>query len=114
MKIVRKTKRIDVTLIELLIVVLILAALAAIAIPRISQSATNAKLNACLTNVDIMNSSIEMFNADTSGYPTTLDDVTTLVAYFPDGEPTCPITTAIYENVLVNTRVDWTTHVATH
>ena len=34
------------TLVELLVVVLILGALAAIAIPRISQSAESAKINA--------------------------------------------------------------------
>ena len=111
---VRKTKRMGVTLIELLIVVLILAALAAIAIPRISQSAQNSKLNACTTNVDVLNSAIEMYNADNSAYPATLSVVSGSVTYFPDGAPTCPITTNVYENVLVNSRVDYTTHVATH
>ena len=111
---VRKTKRMGVTLIELLIVVLILAALAAIAIPRISQSAQNAKLNACLTNVDIINSAIEMYNADNSSYPATLDVVTGSTTYFPDGAPTCPITSAVYPNVLTNNRIDYTTHAATH
>lgn len=111
---VKRTKRMGVTLIELLIVVLILAALAAIAIPRISQSAQNAKLNACTTNVDVLNSSIEMYNADNSAYPATLSVITDDTAYFPDGAPTCPITTNVYENALVNSRVDWTTHEATH
>ena len=113
-KMVGTTKKAGVTLIELLIVVLILAALAAIAIPRISQSAQNAKLNACSTNVDVINSSIEMYNADNSAYPATLDVVTGNTAYFPDGPPICPITGAVYENVLVNNRIDYTTHVATH
>lgn len=111
---VKKTKRMGVTLIELLIVVLILAALAAIAIPRISQSAQNAKLNACSTNVDVINSSIEMYNADNSGYPATLDVVTGSTTYFPDGPPICPITNAVYPNILVNNRIDYTTHVASH
>ena len=111
---VKKTKRMGVTLIELLIVVLILAALAAIAIPRISQSAQNAKLNACSTNVDIINSAIEMYNADNSGYPANLTVVTQDTTYFPDGEPTCPVTGAVYPNVLVNNRLDYATHAATH
>ena len=85
------TKRKGVTLIELLIVVLILAALSAIAIPRISQSATNARQNACDTNVDVINSAIEMYNADTGGYPAALTDVTNNVNYFPDGAPVCPL-----------------------
>ena len=111
---IRTTKRMGVTLIELLIVVLILAALAAIAIPRISQSAQNAKVNACSTNVDVINSAIEMYNADNSGYPATLDVVTGNTTYFPDGPPICPVTGAVYENVLVNSRIDYPTHLATH
>ena len=87
-----------VTLIELLIVVLILAALSAIAIPRISQSAQNARANACDTNVDVINSAIEMYNADVGSYPAALTDVTGSVTYFPDGAPTCPFSTAYVMN----------------
>ena len=80
------------TLIELLIVVLILGALAAIAIPRITESADAARRNACVTNIDILNSQAEIWAARHDGvYPT---DVATLCApaagYFPDGEPNCP------------------------
>lgn len=82
--------RSGVTLIELLIVVLILGALAAIAIPRITASSTTAKANACFTNQDIMNSQIEMYNADTDAYPGTLNDLVTDPNYFPDGLPVCP------------------------
>jgi type II secretion system protein G len=79
------------SLVELLIVVLILGALAAIAIPRISQSADTAKQNACDTNVDIINSMIEMYKLDTSDYPATLDLVVDDTTYFPDGAPVCPL-----------------------
>ena len=108
---VKTAKRKGVTLIELLIVVLILAALSAIAIPRISQSATNAKVNACHTNIDVINSAIEMFNADNSTYPATLDLVTQSTNYFPDGEPTCSVSGTAYSNSLVNNRVDASGHV---
>jgi len=85
-------KRTGFTLIELLIVVLILGALAAIAIPRITVSAGNAKANACATNLDLMNSQIELYAADHNGvYPSSLDTVTKNTSYFPDGEPTCPL-----------------------
>jgi prepilin-type N-terminal cleavage/methylation domain-containing protein len=79
------------TLVELLIVVLILGALAAIAIPRITASAYNAKTNTCATNIDIMNSQIEVYAADNDGvYPATLAAITGDSKYFPDGAPTCP------------------------
>jgi general secretion pathway protein G len=80
------------TLIELLIVVAILAALAAIAIPRITTSAATARANACDTNVDIMNSQIEMYHADTGDYPDSLADITGDPNYFPEGAPVCPVT----------------------
>ena len=78
------------TLVELLIVVLILGALAAIALPRIMGSATDAKTNACKTNVDLINSQIEMYFAKEGTWPSALTDVTTDPNYFPDEEPKCP------------------------
>jgi len=83
------------TLIELLIVVIILGALAAIAIPRVTTSATTAKQNACNANVDTLNKAMEMYKLDHSSadYPT-LDTVTADVNYFPDGAPACPFGTA--------------------
>ncbi len=97
------------TLVELLIVVLILGALAAIAIPRITASAYNAKANACATNIDTMNSQIELYAADNDGtYPATLSVITT-IAFFPDGPPACPFRTA-YPDALINSRVDDSSH----
>lgn len=100
-----------VTLIELLIVVLILGALAAIAIPRLSQSADTAKKNGCFTNLDIINSQIELYAADNNGtYPANLEVITDSTAYFPDGAPQCPVTDANYPDTLVNNRVDKSAH----
>jgi type II secretion system protein G len=82
------------TLIELLIVVIILGALAAIAIPRITTSATTAKQNACTTNIDTLNTSIEMYHVDKGSYPGVLTTLTADVNYFPDGAPTCPFSVA--------------------
>jgi prepilin-type N-terminal cleavage/methylation domain-containing protein len=77
------------TLVELLIVVLILGALAAIALPRIMGSAADAKSNACKTNVDLINSQIEMYFAKEGVWPSALTDVTTEPNYLP----TCPLGT---------------------
>lgn len=82
------------TLVELLIVVLILGAMAAITIPRTSVSATNARVNACETNVDLMNSQIEMHYARTGSYPSSLESVTSDLNYFPEGAPVCPVGTS--------------------
>ena len=103
-------KRKGVTLIELLIVVIILAALSAIAIPRISKSAAAAKANVCKANIDIINSTIEMYKVDTGSYPANLITIVTNTSYFPDGVPKCPVDDASYPPALVNNRVDETGH----
>mgnify|MGYP001431390260 CR=1 FL=1 len=85
------SKRKGITLIELLIVVIILGALAALAIPRISTSATTAKQNTCDTNIDVINTQMEVYFAEEGSYPTYAN----LIAdanYFPDGGPVCPLT----------------------
>lgn len=106
----KATNKKGVTLVELLIVVLILAALSAIAIPRISQSATSAKQKACTTNVSILNTAIELYNADNGVYPANLTIVTSNTDLFPDGAPICPLTDAVYPNTLVNNRIDDSSH----
>lgn len=99
------------TLVELMIVVLILGALAAIAVPRIVAGSASAKANACKTNVDLMNSQIELYYSNTGSWPDDLEEVTTDTDYFPDGEPICPVTGSTYPNTLTdNHRVDDTDH----
>jgi len=87
------SKRKGFTLVELLIVVLILAALAAIAVPRMVASAETAKRGACNTNVDVINSQIELYRATTGNAPV-LADLLADTNYFPDGAPVCPYATA--------------------
>jgi prepilin-type N-terminal cleavage/methylation domain-containing protein len=87
------------TLVELLVVVLILAALAAIAIPRMVATADEAKIKACNTNVDLINSQIEAYLVKTSTAASAFDAaaLTALLAdtdYFPDGAPVCDFGTA--------------------
>ncbi len=86
------------TLVELLVVVLILGALAFIAIPRIGQSSTTAKKNACDTNVDLLNSQIELYYANTGSFPAALTNITSDANYFPDGAPECPLGTTYTYN----------------
>ena len=98
------------TLVELLIVVLILAALAAIAVPRIGESANNAKKRSCETNIDIMNSQIELFTANTGTAPDPLTEVTGDINYFPDGAPICQFSVG-YALSATTKHVDASTHV---
>ena len=99
------------TLVELMIVVLILGALAAIAVPRIMGGAVAAKANACHTNIDLINAQIELYYAREGSWPANLTTVTTDVNYFPDGAPTCPVTDSAYPSALTsNNRLDASSH----
>ena len=99
------------TLVELMIVVLILGALAAIAIPRIMGGAQAARANGCYTNISTLNSQLELYNAnEVGGYPATLNIMTADTDYFPDGVPVCPVDGNPYPNALVNNRVDDALH----
>jgi prepilin-type N-terminal cleavage/methylation domain-containing protein len=97
------------TLVELLVVVLVLSALAFIAVPRISESGTNAKVNACKTNVGLLNSQIELYYAQNGAWPTDLATLTGNTDFFPDGAPTCPFKTAYSYNSKTH-HVDAHTH----
>lgn len=79
------------TLVELLVVVLVLGALATIALPRVVASADTAKEKACQSNIDIINTQLELYNAMTGGYPKTIDVIAKNPDYFPDGVPVCAL-----------------------
>jgi type II secretion system protein G len=96
------------TLVELMIVVLILGALAAIAIPRIMGGAQTARISACSTNIDMLNSQIELYNANEGSWPVSLAALTSDPNYFPDAAPTCPLGTAYNYNA--NNRIDAHSH----
>jgi len=99
------------TLVELMIVVLILGALAAIAIPRIMGGAQAARANSCHTNIDLLNSQLELYMANEGNYPATLAVMTADTDYFPDGAPVCPVTGNPYPDALTaNNRVDDALH----
>ncbi len=68
------------TLVELLIVVIILAILAAIVVPQFSASTDDAKLATLDTNLSVLRSSIELYKAQHTNYPGTVIAVTPAVA----------------------------------
>lgn len=81
------------TLVELLVVVLILGALAAIAVPRVTRSRDAARISVCKRNVDIINAQIEIYFGTTGQWPQNLNQFLGDTDQFPDGPPECPFGT---------------------
>ena len=82
------------TLVELMVVVLILGALAFVAIPRIGESTTAAKMRACETNIDMINRQAEKFHIDKGRWPNGWAGFQTKPNYFKVGDiPVCPFGT---------------------
>ena len=84
------TARSGLSLLELMAVVIIIGFIAAIVVPRISTSRSEASEKACYHNRLLINSAIERYALDTGGYPSGLGDLT-VPDYFPDGIPVCPV-----------------------
>jgi prepilin-type N-terminal cleavage/methylation domain-containing protein len=78
------------TLIELLVVVIILGALVAIAIPRMSSSSAQAERRACQSNQNTIDTQVELYYMNNSSTWPSWAQLTSDANYFPDGAPVCP------------------------
>jgi type II secretion system protein G len=68
------------TLVELLIVIIIIAVLAAIAIPKFANSSQRSKDAALHADLKLYRNAIELYKADTGAYPATLADLAATTA----------------------------------
>ena len=64
------------TLVELLIVIIIIAVLAAIAIPKFSSSSLRSKESSLRANLKLVRNAIDLFRADTGAFPATMAGLT--------------------------------------
>ncbi|MGN6545854.1 MAG: prepilin-type N-terminal cleavage/methylation domain-containing protein [Aureliella sp.] len=69
----RRRKRSAFTLVELVVVVVIIAILAAVAVPKFFDRAGDAKKSAAMQSLATLRSAIELYRADGTAYPTTLE-----------------------------------------
>ncbi len=69
----RRRVRSGFTLIELVVVIVILAILAAVIVPRFFGRTEDAKVSNAITTVKTLDSAIDMYNADTSSFPPNLE-----------------------------------------
>lgn len=78
------------TLMELLVVVLVMATLAGIMVPRIVDFQKSGKKSNCKANTANLRKAIERYAIDYEGtYPATLATITGDNNYFPHGAPEC-------------------------
>ena len=75
-----RTRRRGFTLIELMVVVLILAVLAALVVPRIVGSGEQAKVGAAKSDLATIKSLLDQFHLDNGRYPTTEEGLAVLSA----------------------------------
>lgn len=68
------------SLVELLIVIIIIAVLAAVAIPRFANSTTRSKESALRANLKLFRNAVELYKADTGAYPAALADLVAAAA----------------------------------
>ncbi|HLK15779.1 MAG TPA: prepilin-type N-terminal cleavage/methylation domain-containing protein [Fimbriimonadaceae bacterium] len=68
------------TLVELLIVIIVIAVLAAIAIPRFINSSARSKEASLHSDLKLVRDAIERFHSDTSVFPPSLDALSSTIA----------------------------------
>ena len=93
-----------VSLLELTMVVMLLAIIAWVALPRLMGNSLDAKKNTCYMNTRDVEVQAELWYRNNGSWPAAdLSDMGTDSAYFPDGLPSCPVDGTAYT-------LDGTTH----
>ena len=106
------------TLVEVMVVLIILAILAAIVLPRVVSTAAKARNQACQANMAAIDSQAELWKLNTGNWPSTdYSNLFTSQDYFPEGTVSCPVKsgetpahTATYTMDTTKYRVDKTQH----
>lgn len=87
------------TLLEILFVVIVIAILAAIVIPRLLLTQQTANENACAANIANINKQVELYYLNTGSWPSLMMEEMippTTYDYFPDGLSACPVSNVSY------------------
>ncbi len=71
------------TLIELIVVIAVLGMIASIAIPKVGNITSRAREQADASNIQILQSAVERYNAENGDYPDEPDDLDGYIDKFP-------------------------------
>jgi general secretion pathway protein G len=97
----RRTVRRAFTLIELLLVLVILAVLAAVVVPRMTSRVGESRRSATIASISNLESAMEQFEIDCGRYPTSAEGLEALVA-----KPTSLDATANWHNYIKEVPMD--------
>lgn len=93
----RACLRRGVSLLELTMVLILIATIAWVVLPRIADNSLDAKKNTCYINVRNIEAQVELWYLNNGTWPAVnLGDMGTDDAYFPDGIPSCPVNGTAY------------------
>lgn len=85
-------RRRGLSLLELTAVLLLLAIVAAVIIPRLAENASESRKNACYTYSRDIEVQVELWRRNKNTWPALdLSDIGADPTYFPDGLPVCPL-----------------------
>ncbi|MEN1680107.1 MAG: prepilin-type N-terminal cleavage/methylation domain-containing protein [Planctomycetota bacterium] len=98
-------RRTGFSLMELLAVVTILGIIAAIIVPRVSLSTSNAKSKVDAHNRATINAALERYFIEEGDWPANLGVIANNTNYFPEGIPTDPTDGSAYSLNTTNHRV---------
>lgn len=108
---VKRLLRKGFTLIEILFVVVVIGILAAVIIPRLTNTAAEARIAACDSNKANINTQVERWYFNNGSWPANdLSDIGADDDYFPEGIPTCPVDGSAYALSGTTHRVTGHTH----
>lgn len=92
----RTTSRRGFSLMELLAVVTILGIIAAIIVPRVSVSTSNARTQVDAHNRATINAAVERYFIEEGSWPADIGTIANDTDYFPDGIPVNPTDNSAY------------------
>ncbi len=104
-RLLRPSTRRGFTLIELLIVIVIIAVLALIVIPRVTSATRRSKEAVLKDNLHSIRTGIQLFYADTGVYPTVLTDIVAVTAPgtgYDDSGASRPIPASTFKGPYLN------------
>jgi competence protein ComGC len=73
-----------------IVMTVIVVTLAVVTFPRMSRNSNVARIRACQTNIDMINTQIEVYYSENDSWPVALKNIIDDPNYFPKGAPVCP------------------------